>query len=105
LPSAPRVTIGIPTYDRDTYLAEAVQSCLTQDYTDLEVLVVVDGSVNPRIDEVLAGFDDSRLRVVRHEANKGIAAATTCAPRTASGARWRSSTASPTRASCTATRW
>ncbi|MFL5913404.1 MAG: glycosyltransferase, partial [Gaiellaceae bacterium] len=73
--SAPRVTIGIPTYDRDTYLAEAVQSCLAQDFSDLEVLVVVDGSANPRTDEVLASFDDPRLRVVRHERNRGIAAA------------------------------
>ena len=29
---------------RDTYLAEAVASCLAQDYEDLEVLVVVDGA-------------------------------------------------------------
>src|SRR5436305_1661405 len=71
----PRVTIGIPTYDRDTYLAEAIGSCLSQDYADLEVRVVVDGSANPRIDEVLAGFDAPRLRVVRHERNRGIAAA------------------------------
>ena len=34
MPSSPRVTIGIPTYDRDTYLAEAVRSCLAQDYAD-----------------------------------------------------------------------
>jgi glycosyltransferase involved in cell wall biosynthesis len=69
------VTLGVATYSRDTYLAEAVASCLAQDYDDLEVLVVVDGSVNPRIDEILAGFDDPRLRVVRHETNRGIAEA------------------------------
>jgi glycosyltransferase involved in cell wall biosynthesis/GT2 family glycosyltransferase len=74
--SAPRVTLGVATYSRDTYLAEAVASCLAQDFASLEVLVVVDGSVNPRIDEVLAGFaGDSRLRVVRHPENRGIAEA------------------------------
>ncbi len=72
---SPRVTLGVATYSRDTYLAEAVASCLAQDYQDLEVLVVVDGSKNPKIDEVLAGFDDPRLRVVRHETNRGIAEA------------------------------
>ncbi|HWH92963.1 MAG TPA: glycosyltransferase [Baekduia sp.] len=72
---SPRVTLGVATYSRDTYLAEAVASCLAQDYEDLEVLVVVDGSVNPRIDEVLATFDDPRLRVVRHDVNLGIAEA------------------------------
>ena len=40
------------------------------------MLVVVDGSTNPAIDEVLAAFaDEPRLRVVRHERNLGIAAA------------------------------
>src|SRR5437588_517391 len=47
--SGPRVTLGIATYNRDTYLREAVQSCLEQDFTDLEVLVVVDGSTNPGV--------------------------------------------------------
>jgi glycosyltransferase involved in cell wall biosynthesis len=72
--SAPRVTIGIPTYERDTYLAEAIASSLAQDYADLEVLVVLDGSSNPRIEEVVASFDDPRLRTVRHDENRGIAA-------------------------------
>ena len=71
----PRVTLGVATYERDTYLAEAVASCLRQTYDDLEVLVVLDGGSNPNIERVLAGFDDPRLRLVRHEANRGIAEA------------------------------
>lgn len=76
LAGAPRVTLGIATYNRDTYLAAAIRSGLEQDFTDLEVLVVLDGSTNPAIDEVLAGFTaEPRLRVARHERNLGIAAA------------------------------
>ena len=71
----PRVTLGVATYERDTYLAEAVASCLRQTYDDLEVLVVLDGGSNPNIERVLAGFDDPRLRLVRHESNRGIAEA------------------------------
>ena len=72
----PRVTLGIATYNRDTYLGEAVASCLAQDYASLEVLVVMDGTTNPAVEQVLARFaDDPRLRVVRHETNRGIAAA------------------------------
>jgi glycosyltransferase involved in cell wall biosynthesis len=72
----PRVTLGIATYNRDAYLAAAIRSGLEQDYADLEVLVVVDGSTNPAIDEVLASFSgEPRLRVVRHERNRGIAEA------------------------------
>ncbi|MGZ6674462.1 MAG: glycosyltransferase, partial [Solirubrobacteraceae bacterium] len=71
----PRVTLGVATYERDTYLAEAVASCLRQTYDDLEVLVVLDGGSNPNIERVLAGFDYPRLRLVRHESNRGIAEA------------------------------
>ena len=71
----PRVTLGVATYERDTYLEEAVASCLQQTYRDLEVLVVLDGGRNPAVEEVLARFDDPRLRIVRHEANRGIAEA------------------------------
>ncbi len=70
-----RVTIGIATYNRDTYLRAAIDSCLAQDYDDFEVLVVDDGSTNPRIAEILRSYDDPRLRVVRHAENRGISAA------------------------------
>jgi glycosyltransferase involved in cell wall biosynthesis len=76
LDGAPRVTLGIATYNRDTYLAAAIRSGLEQDFADLEVLVVLDGTTNPATEEVLAGFaDEPRLRVVRHEGNQGISAA------------------------------
>jgi glycosyltransferase involved in cell wall biosynthesis len=72
----PRVTLGIATYNRDRYLAEAVRSGLDQDIGELEVLIVVDGSTNPAIDGVLEGFGaDPRVRVVRHDRNLGIASA------------------------------
>jgi glycosyltransferase involved in cell wall biosynthesis len=74
--ASPRVTLGIATYNRHDYLAEAIRSALDQDFTDLEVLVVLDGTTNPQTDEVLRPFaDEPRLRVVRHETNRGIAAA------------------------------
>jgi glycosyltransferase involved in cell wall biosynthesis len=74
--ASPRVTLGIATYNRHDYLAEAIRSALDQDFSDLEVLVVLDGTTNPQTDEVLQAFaDEPRLRVVRHETNRGIAAA------------------------------
>ena len=46
--ASPRVTVGIATYNRHDYLAEAIRSALDQDYPDLEVLVVLDGTTNPQ---------------------------------------------------------
>jgi len=72
----PRVTLGIATYRRHDYLAEAIDSCLKQTYDDLEVLVVVDGPGTPEIDAILdARADNPQLRVVRHPENRGIAEA------------------------------
>jgi glycosyltransferase involved in cell wall biosynthesis len=74
--ASPRVTLGIATFNRHDYLAEAIRSALDQDFSDLEVLVVLDGTTNPQTDEVLWSFArEPRLRVVRHETNRGIAAA------------------------------
>ncbi len=70
--ATPRVTLGIATYNRDTYLAEAIESCLGQDYASLEVLVVIDGSNNPRIDQIVSSYaDNPRFRVVRTRAQPG----------------------------------
>ncbi|WP_249009107.1 glycosyltransferase [Conexibacter sp. DBS9H8] len=72
----PRVTLGVATYTRDTFLEAAVTSALEQDFPSLEVLVVLDGGANPRTEAILARLGaDPRLRIVRHPDNRGIAAA------------------------------
>ena len=60
----PRVTLGIATYDRDTYLEAALRSSLAQDYRDFEVLGVIDrnaseavnGSIDPTEKVVMSGI-------------------------------------------------
>ncbi|MFZ5823279.1 MAG: glycosyltransferase [Bacillota bacterium] len=75
-----RVTILIPTYNHQRYLAEAVESALHQTYTDREVVVVDDGSTD-RTPEILARYGRA-IRVIRTEnggtpsaLNTGIGAA------------------------------
>ncbi len=68
----PRVSVIIPTYNCDRYIAEAVESVLSQHYQDYEVLVIDDGSTD-RTGSVLAVYGD-RIRIVVQE-NQGVAAA------------------------------
>ena len=62
--STPRVAVVIPCYNREQYLAQAVQSVLDQTWPNVELVVVDDGSTDGSR-EVLASFGD-RVRVLTH---------------------------------------
>jgi glycosyltransferase involved in cell wall biosynthesis len=70
----PRIAVVLPVYNGEKYLAEAIQSVLAQTFGDFELVVVDDGSTD-RTTEILAGFSDVRLRLIRHQQNLGAGAA------------------------------
>jgi glycosyltransferase involved in cell wall biosynthesis len=67
------VSVCIPTRNHARYLASAVESALDQPVEDMEVVVHDDASTD-ETGSVLAGFDDPRVRIVRHPERIGIAA-------------------------------
>ena len=67
----PLVSIVLPTYNGSKYIRQSIRSCLAQSYRNLELIVVDDGS-REDIAGIVAEFDDSRLRYVRHERNRGL---------------------------------
>src|SRR5215471_18905764 len=73
--SNPRVSVIIPVYNCEQYLAEAIQSALSQTGSTLEVIVVDDGSTDASA-EVARSFG-SRVRYC-YQANAGIGAARNC---------------------------
>lgn len=71
-----KVSIVIPTFDRVGFVEQSIVSVLEQDYENLELLVIDDGSTDetPKILERIAErSDDARFRWKRHE-NVGQAA-------------------------------
>lgn len=80
---AGRVSMVIPAFNCAGTIASAIESCLAQDYEDLEVIVVNDGSTD-RTREVLESFG-TRIKVVHQQRNGGLASARNTGQRAATG--------------------
>src|SRR5215218_5649179 len=74
-PEGGKVSVVIPCYNQARFLGEAIRSVLCQGYTDLEIIVVDDGSEDGT-EEVASGYakEDPRVRLIRQE-NRGLSAA------------------------------
>jgi glycosyltransferase involved in cell wall biosynthesis len=69
----PAVTVGIPFYNAQRTLADAVRSIFAQTLSDWELLLVDDGSTDGSLDVALS-IADSRVRVVSDGRNLGLSA-------------------------------
>jgi glycosyltransferase involved in cell wall biosynthesis len=67
-------SVIIPAFRGGRHLEAAIQSVLTQTCKDLE-LVVVDDASPDGVAEVVGLFSDPRLRLLRHDMNRGASAA------------------------------
>lgn len=70
--SVPRVTIGLPVYNGEKYLAEALKGLLSQSYSDFE-LVISDNASSDATEDICRRFaaSDSRVRYIRQPRNLG----------------------------------
>jgi glycosyltransferase involved in cell wall biosynthesis len=69
----PRVSVVIPLYNCERYLAECLDSILAQDFRDFEIVVVDDGSTDKSLDIVKTyAAKDARLRWLKNQNNLGL---------------------------------
>lgn len=67
-----RVSIGMPVYNGEKYIAQALESFLKQTYTELELIISDNGSTD-RTPEICEAFSrrDTRIRYMRSDRNRG----------------------------------
>jgi glycosyltransferase involved in cell wall biosynthesis len=80
----PLVSVIMPVYNVAPYAAEALSSILNQSYQELEIIIVDDACTDNTID-IIAGFKDSRIKIIRNEKNSGAAASRNNAIKVATG--------------------
>jgi glycosyltransferase involved in cell wall biosynthesis len=69
--NAPKVSVCCAWYNRADYVRDTVDSLLAQDLDSFEIVLVNDGSPDPRVREILDSYDDPRLKVI-HQENTGF---------------------------------
>jgi glycosyltransferase involved in cell wall biosynthesis len=80
----PRISVVLPAWNREGSIRAAVKSVLSQTFTDLELLVVDDGSTDNTM-AMLDDISDPRLRRLASSSNAGSSAARNIGIRAAIG--------------------
>ncbi len=66
------ISVILPTYNGSRYLTQAIESVLSQDYRDLELIIIDDASSDVQVGEIIWEFiaKDPRVRSFRNEKNR-----------------------------------
>lgn len=71
--SHPLVSIVMPLYNSEAFLKETLESLLCQTYSDFELIIIDDGSVDQSL-AIVGSYADKRIRLIEQKTNQGIAA-------------------------------
>lgn len=67
------ISVVIPLYNKEQLIAKTLQSVFAQTYTDYEIVIVNDGSIDNSV-AVIEALSDPRIRLI-NQANAGVSAA------------------------------
>ena len=80
----PEVSIIIPTYNSEAYIAQAIESVLNQTYINFEIILVDDASDDSTL-EIARSFCDRRLKIISNKQNRGVSYGRNCGIKAARG--------------------
>ncbi len=67
----PKISVVMPAYNSEKYIAEAIESILNQTFTDFEFIIINDGSTD-KTEEIILSYNDERIVYLKNEKNMGI---------------------------------
>ncbi len=67
----PLISVLMPAFNAEAFIAEAIQSILQQSFTNFELIVLNDGS-SDRTSQIIDGFADQRIHKIDLQHNQGL---------------------------------
>jgi len=69
----PRVSVIMPAFNREKYIARSIESVLAQTFEDFELIIIDDGSTDKTLAIAETFASDPRVNIVKNEKHLGIA--------------------------------
>ena len=69
--NVPAVSVILPAYNCEKYIAKAIESVLNQTFNDFEFIIINDGSTD-LTEEIIKSFSDPRILYQVNNTNKGL---------------------------------
>ncbi len=79
-----KFSVVMPVYNVEQFVADAIRSVLNQTYPHFELIIIDDCSPDNSV-AICQSFTDSRIKIISHKSNKGLAASRNTGIRAACG--------------------
>ena len=68
----PQISVVMPAYNAEKYLTEAIDSILSQTFSNFEFIIINDASTDST-KQIIEFYNDPRIKLINNEQNKGVA--------------------------------
>ncbi len=68
-----KISVIMPAYNAEQYIAQAIESILNQTFTDFEFIIINDGS-SDKTAEIIKSYKDKRINFIDNKKNQGLIA-------------------------------